>query len=323
MSKPGRSKSGAQPAVEQRRSVVLKRTFDPPVVKTQVVAGGAVTIPVTQDRIDRSVPDDILYRRYQVCQEETEADETVPPIQIILTKSIEEFGNRGQVLTMPSDKAHKELLYHGLAVYASPDNMKTYKDILIPEDAVQFSSKAVQQSYSELSRKVICLHMHDTNPWSLEAWHLRLALRRHGVAVDTPDECLSFRPLKGPSPSLQGREMIVRLKVNSFEDIRLRVVIYQTSSDLGGDVANDDADEEVDGAGDFQDILAKEEIPPPGWEWMFNPPVFEEEREELAQIPRNEMTEELVKEMPALRPHFEKYKQWRLKRDESIAMKSS
>ena len=51
--------------------------------------------------------------------------------------------------------------------------------------------------------------------------------------------------------------------------------------------------------------------------------VFEEEREELAQIPRNEMTEELVKEMPALRPHFEKYKQWRLKRDESIAMKSS
>ena len=127
MSKPGRSKSGAQPAVEQRRSVVLKRTFDPPVVKTQVVAGGAVTIPVTQvnsflcllsfslaqsqdadasrnistfwlvrkkqlmvqDRIDRSVPDDILYRRYQVCQEETEADETVPPIQIILTKSIE------------------------------------------------------------------------------------------------------------------------------------------------------------------------------------------------------------------------------------------
>ena len=51
--------------------------------------------------------------------------------------------------------------------------------------------------------------------------------------------------------------------------------------------------------------------------------VFEEEIEELAQIPRNEMTEELVKEMPALRPHFEKYKQWRLKRDESIAMKSS
>ena len=42
-----------------------------------------------QDRIDRSVPDDILYQRYQVCQEETEADETVPPIQIILTKSIE------------------------------------------------------------------------------------------------------------------------------------------------------------------------------------------------------------------------------------------
>ena len=71
----------------------------------------------------------------------------------------------------------------------------------------------LRRSYSELSRKVICLHMHDTNPWTLEAWHLRLALRRHGVAVDTPDECLSFRPLKGPSPSLQGREIPERSKV--------------------------------------------------------------------------------------------------------------
>ena len=42
-----------------------------------------------QERIDRSVPDDILYTRYEVCEEESEADETVPPIQVILVKSIE------------------------------------------------------------------------------------------------------------------------------------------------------------------------------------------------------------------------------------------
>ena len=51
---------------------------------------------------------------------------------------------------------------------------------------------------------------------------------------------------------------------------------------------------------------------------MFDPQVFEEEADELAQLPRNDMSEEVVKENPALRPHFEKYKQWRLKRDESI-----
>jgi len=269
-----------------------------------------MVVPVTQERIDHSVPDDILYRRYQVCEEETEADETVPPIQIILTKSIEEFGSRGQVLTMPSEKAHKELLYHGLAVYASPENLKAYKDILIPEDAVQFSSKSVQKSYSELSRKVICVVMHDTNPWTLEKWHVRLALRNLGVMVDS-DDLLSFKAVRGPSPDLQGKELCVRLKVNQLEDIRLRMVVYQTSE---REAYVDDEDDAP-----LEDILAKEEVPPPGWQWMFNPPVFEEEADELAQLPRNDMSEEIVKENPALRPHFEKYKQWRLKRDESIA----
>ena len=66
-------------------------------------------------------------------------------MQDFIPNIIAEFGSRGQVLTMPSEKAHKELLYHGLAVYASPENLKTYKDILIPEDAVQFSSKSVQK----------------------------------------------------------------------------------------------------------------------------------------------------------------------------------
>ena len=48
-----------------------------------------------QERIDNSVPDDVLYQRYEVCEEETEADETVPQIQIILVKPIE-----GQSLTL-------------------------------------------------------------------------------------------------------------------------------------------------------------------------------------------------------------------------------
>merc|ERR1712126_162751 len=173
--------------------------------------------------------DDILYRRYIECPKETEELETVPPVQIILTKAIEEFGKRGQVLTMPSERAHKELLYHNLAVYASPENLDLFKDILIPEDAVQFSSPSVQRSYPELSRKVVCLKMHDVNAWPvINKWHLRVALGQHGIFVQNED-CISFNatPIAGPDPALQGKEFCVKLKVNKLEEIPLRFVIYQ------------------------------------------------------------------------------------------------
>jgi len=295
--------------LQQKRGIVLKRTYSPPLVKPEVIAGGAMTIPVTQERIDKSVPDDVLYQRYEMCEEETEADETVPPIQIILVKPIEEFGKKGQVLTMPSEKAHKELLYHGLAVYASPANLETYKDILIPEDAVQFSSKYIQKNYAELSRKVLCLTMHDLNPWKLEKWHVRLAMRQEGIYVQNDDAItINSKTLTGPDSRLQGKELLVKLKVNQLEDIRLRAVIYQNSEKLF--TGDEDADIPM------EDILAKDEIPPPGWQWMFNEPVFEDERQELLQIPRHDLTDEVAKQNPSLKKHLEKFKQWRVKRDE-------
>ena len=60
------------------------------------------------------------------------------------------------------------------------------------------------------------------------------------------------------------------------------------------------------------------EIPPPGWEFMFNEPVFEEEREELELIPRHHLDEDVVKANPLLRPHLDKYKEWRVKRDQQL-----
>ena len=64
---------------------------------------------------------------------------------------------------------------------------------------------------------------------------------------------------------LQGKELLVKLKVNQLEDIRLRAVIYQNSEKIF--TGDEDSDVPI------EDILAKDEIPPPGWQWMFNEPV--------------------------------------------------
>jgi len=299
------------PVVNQSRGVVVKRAFDPPLVKGKMV---------TQEMIDKSVPDNLLYLRYQVLEKETELEETVPPIQIILIKSIEEFGKKGQVLTMASERAHKELLFHGLAVYASPENLEAYKDIIIPEDAVQFSSKSIQKAYPELSRKAFCLKMHDVNPWTVEKWHLRLALRERGVFVDS-DDCISFnaKPISGPNPALQGKEFRVTLKVNSLEQIPLRFVIYQDSEKVAEDNVSDEDGSSSSLSTGSGDLLAPpQEIPPRDWDSMFNEPVFEEERQQLELIPRQHIDDDVIKANPALKPHLDKYKQWRVKRDKEL-----
>ena len=108
------------------------------------------------------------------------------------------------------------------------------------------------RSYSELSRKAICVVMHDRNPWTLEKWHVRLALRNLGVMVES-DDSLSFKAVKGPSPDLHGKELCVRLKVNQLEDIRLRLVVFQTSE------READGDEGDEDDMPLEDILSKEE----------------------------------------------------------------
>ena len=56
-----------------------------------------------------------------------------------------EYGKRGQIRTLNARLARQELLLPGFGVYASPDNLKKYNDIVIPEDAVQYSSTSVSE----------------------------------------------------------------------------------------------------------------------------------------------------------------------------------
>ena len=86
-------------------------------------------------------------------------------------------------------------------------------------------------------------------------------------------------------------------------------MIYQTS-DKDAAVVDEDVDVET--------LLNPADVPPKGWEWMFNEPVFEDERRTLELIPRTHMDEDTIKSSPELKPHLEKYKKWRLKRDEEL-----
>ena len=59
--------------------------------------------------------------------------------------NLAEFGKRGQIRTLNARVARQELLLPGFGVYASPENLQRYTDIVIPEDAVQYSSTSVSE----------------------------------------------------------------------------------------------------------------------------------------------------------------------------------
>merc|ERR1712045_64926 len=135
---------------QHRTAVVLKRFKTP----TRIPSMNA-----TQEEINNIVKindgkNDYEFYRYEVV---TETDAEPGEIKIILLKSSEEFGMRGQIRTLNAKIARQELLLPGFAVYASPGNLEKYKDIVIPEDKIISSSESSQEILVDLTKKVFAV----------------------------------------------------------------------------------------------------------------------------------------------------------------------
>ena len=109
-----------------------------------------------------------------------------------------------QVVTLPSENAHQELLLPKLAVYASPENLEKYRDVVIPEDTIQYSSQATQKNLPHLSKIVVPLVMSGDiqgDRWTVEPWHVRISLRKFaGIHLNDDDSVKlpSERVVEGP-----------------------------------------------------------------------------------------------------------------------------
>ena len=106
---------------------------------------------------------------------------------------------------MPTEEAHKKLLLLGFAIYASPENLSKYADIVISEDSVSYSSEATQEKLPLVSKIVTPVVMSGedySEKWSVEPWHIRTALRTYaGVHLES-DECIripSEKTIEGPN----------------------------------------------------------------------------------------------------------------------------
>jgi len=267
----------------KRNAMVFKRVYPPKRLPESA----------TQDEINKTIlTEDFRHFRYDVVGE---TDAEPAEIKVLLLKSSEEFGRRGQIRSINARIARQELLLPGLGVYASPYNLEKFKKIVLPEDSVQFSSETVSKCVAEMSKYVVPIVMNGNNRWTLEPWHVKFALLNYGIfleehCIKIPDEKIS-----GPNQDLEGKEFLLTLQINDFEKVKIRAVMFHKTSEDGS-----------------------KEIPSLNWEKRFYQPMFPNEAEELKMLPRHPVVTNDVIGLSDANEILEQYASWKSYRDKKL-----
>ncbi|XP_076067890.1 mitochondrial ribosomal protein L9 isoform X2 [Oratosquilla oratoria] len=83
-----------------------------------------------------------------------------------------------------------------------------------------------------ISSRVICVAMNMNEPWQLERWHIRVALRKSGIIVPEDAITIPNKPIVGPDLTLQGKEFFVTIKINNKEEASVRCRIHHMTNNL-------------------------------------------------------------------------------------------
>jgi large subunit ribosomal protein L9 len=145
-----------------------------------------------------------------------EEDQPLAPVKVILLHNTEDHGSKGQIAVIDNPReARDSLLLPGLAVYATEENLKKYKDILIPEGNRTFSSSYIKKILPVLSRYVLPVTVNSESEWLLEARHIRACYMK--LKINIPVDCIEMpkEEIRGPDMDLEHKEFLIHIKVRN------------------------------------------------------------------------------------------------------------
>lgn len=162
---------------------------------------------------------------------EYRANQKRPNLQVVLTAFVEGVGDKGDIVEMRPAKAYNNFLLTGLAVYNTPENRAKYEKTEVEKQVVTHSSPHAARTVNVLESRVYAIIMNKNNPWILEPWHIRVALRKAGI--NALEECIELpkTPITGPDLDKQNKEFIVTVTVNNVEKARVRCRIHHWSNE--------------------------------------------------------------------------------------------
>ena len=155
--------------------------------------------------------------------------------------------------------------------------------------------------------------MNSEESWTLQPWHLKLALLNQGIFVNE-DSIGIEEEIKGPNPAYEAKEFLITLSVrlllidflsalkvyfqiNNFENVNVRGILFH------------------------QSLLDTSEIPPPGWDKRFYQPIFASQADTLVMLPRHKLNAEDVVHLADGREIIETYAKWKSERDTKLFSK--
>ncbi|XP_050535456.1 39S ribosomal protein L9, mitochondrial [Daktulosphaira vitifoliae] len=155
-------------------------------------------------------------------------------IDVILTSFIEGLGHKGEIVSVKPSFAYDHLLLPQLAVYASPENIENMKNNLyVARDEEKPSSIYSLKTMKYLQNMVLGVCMNKDEPWTIEKWHIRVALRKMNIHV-LNDDCIEIpkKPISGPNLTLEGKSFISYVTINKKERAAIQCRVHHWSTKL-------------------------------------------------------------------------------------------
>ncbi|XP_050590795.1 39S ribosomal protein L9, mitochondrial [Bombus affinis] len=155
-------------------------------------------------------------------------------IDLVLLESVKNIGEKGQKVSVSSQKAYESLILPKLAVYATPENLKKYviEDVDIQRRLSKYSSQFVEKTISILSQCYLPVTMSMDHPWTIEKWHVKVAFRNEGYIVPEYAITLPEKTISGPDLLIENKEFYVIVKINNIEEVKVRCRVHHYTSNL-------------------------------------------------------------------------------------------
>ncbi|XP_059139138.1 large ribosomal subunit protein bL9m-like [Physella acuta] len=144
----------------------------------------------------------------------------------ILTDFVEGLGIRGDVVKVKRNMFHDQLFPAGLAVYASPQNLKEFEEerkALGIEKAETRLGVLARMTMKELNHMNLQIPMNENVEWVLTKEHVQVAFRTQGVEM--LEQCIQL-----PEEEITTfQDLTVKVTINGLETVTVKATIVPIS----------------------------------------------------------------------------------------------
>uniref|UniRef100_A0A1E1XFX5 Large ribosomal subunit protein bL9m n=1 Tax=Amblyomma aureolatum TaxID=187763 RepID=A0A1E1XFX5_9ACAR len=150
-----------------------------------------------------------------------------PNIDVILTQFVEGLGNKWDIVSVRPFYGLTQLIVPGLATYVTPESLKLRNEMRVGKEDLGpvYSSPFSPVTLRMLKSTVVRLPMNQEQGWTVEPWHLRIALRQAGITV--PEESIELPETPITGPDYTGKENKVFLATIYINKVDKGVVPFR------------------------------------------------------------------------------------------------